>query len=127
MNRRLFFIALFFICAGSCCLGFSENGYELLVEKVEGHRHERGMIKLYQELISMHDGPRCLFSPSCSEFYRMALDKYGALRGTLMLIDRILFRENRWSLKYYSTLEDDGRFADPPHHNNIFDSEDYYR
>ena len=31
----------------------------------------------------------CNFNPSCSEYYKQALTKYGLIRGTLMVFNRI--------------------------------------
>ena len=49
-----------------------------------------GLIRAYQKLISPMIGPRCRFHPTRSEYFILALRKYGALRGTWKGIRRIL-------------------------------------
>lgn len=43
-----------------------------------------GLIKLYQWVISPLFPPTCRFDPSCSEYTKQAVTKYGALQGILM-------------------------------------------
>lgn len=43
-----------------------------------------GCIKLYQWGISPLLPPSCRFTPSCSEYTKQAIEKYGFLQGTLM-------------------------------------------
>lgn len=47
------------------------------------------LIKFYQKLISPWTPKSCRFYPTCSEYTKQALTKYGALKGTLMGIKRI--------------------------------------
>jgi len=49
------------------------------------------MVRMYQMAISPFFGGRaaCRFTPTCSEYTRQAIEKYGALRGTAMGIRRI--------------------------------------
>ncbi|MBR6098513.1 membrane protein insertion efficiency factor YidD [bacterium] len=46
------------------------------------------LIKIYQA-ISRHTPPVCRFTPTCSEYTRQAIEKYGALKGTWLGIKRI--------------------------------------
>lgn len=46
------------------------------------------LIKIYQS-ISKHTPPCCRFTPTCSEYTRQAIVKYGALKGTWLGIKRI--------------------------------------
>lgn len=55
------------------------------------------LIEIYQKTFSPDHGifsfsPNygCRFYPSCSEFYRGALEKHGIMKGTLIFLYRIL-------------------------------------
>ena len=49
------------------------------------------IIKFYQRYISRLKGrPSCRFYPTCSQYAVMAIEKYGAVRGSLKAIWRIL-------------------------------------
>lgn len=54
-----------------------------------------GVVRLYQAAISPWSRPSCRFSPTCSEYSVQALSKYGALKGLVLSIHRIL-RCNPW-------------------------------
>lgn len=41
------------------------------------------LVRCYQRGISPMFGPKCRFTPSCSEYFIQAVKKYGALRGTI--------------------------------------------
>ena len=49
------------------------------------------MVRMYQYAISPFTGGRaaCRFTPTCSEYTRIAIEKYGVFRGTWMGIKRI--------------------------------------
>jgi len=47
-------------------------------------------LKLYKTFLSPFLPPACRFEPSCSEYARQAIEKYGAFRGTWLGIKRIL-------------------------------------
>ena len=49
------------------------------------------LIKFYQNVLSPVFGGRatCRFIPSCSEYTKQAIEKYGLFRGTIMGIHRI--------------------------------------
>ncbi|MBO8425626.1 MAG: membrane protein insertion efficiency factor YidD [Proteobacteria bacterium] len=51
-----------------------------------------GLVRIYQSCISPFIGGRaaCRFVPSCSEYTATAIKKYGAWRGTIMGMRRIL-------------------------------------
>ena len=61
------------------------------------------MIEFYQKHISIHLGTRCKFYPTCSEYTKQAINKYGAVKGTLKGIKRIL-RCNPFSKGGYDPL-----------------------
>lgn len=51
------------------------------------------LIEKYQKHISLfleNKGIKCKFYPSCSEYTRQAIKKYGALKGSILGIKRIL-------------------------------------
>jgi putative membrane protein insertion efficiency factor len=47
------------------------------------------IIKLYQWIISPILGPKCRFTPSCSNYALEALRKYGIFKGTWLTLKRI--------------------------------------
>ena len=48
------------------------------------------LIKIYQKYISGLFGRKCRFYPTCSEYTKQAIDKYGIIKGSLKGIKRIL-------------------------------------
>jgi len=85
------------------------------------------LLGFYQRHLTIHDGARCLFFPTCSEFFRQAAERYGWFWGAIMTLERMLYREHRWSLSRYPPTGDGVRRVDPVYHNYIFDAEAYYR
>ena len=49
-----------------------------------------GAIRFYQRYISPGLPPRCRFIPTCSQYAAEAISKYGALRGGLLALWRLL-------------------------------------
>lgn len=49
-----------------------------------------GLIRFYQVAISPRIGSHCKYTPTCSEYTRQAVDKYGIIKGSLLGIIRIL-------------------------------------
>ena len=49
-----------------------------------------GSIVLYQKYLSPLKSTRCPYIPSCSEYGRQAVEKYGAVKGSLMASYRVL-------------------------------------
>ncbi len=49
-----------------------------------------GAVRLYQIFLSPLLGRNCRFSPTCSRYFIEAVRKYGALKGTLLGMWRIL-------------------------------------
>jgi putative membrane protein insertion efficiency factor len=47
------------------------------------------LIKLYQWLVSPLIGPKCRFTPTCSQYTIEALKKYGFFKGGWLSIKRI--------------------------------------
>jgi len=47
------------------------------------------LIKIYQLIISPWLGPKCRYTPTCSQYAVEALKKYGPLKGLWLAIKRI--------------------------------------
>ncbi len=48
------------------------------------------LIRFYQKYISPLIGPHCRYTPTCSEYARIAIERYGALKGGWLALKRIL-------------------------------------
>lgn len=49
------------------------------------------LINLYRKYISpMKKNPSCIYVPCCSMYAIMAIEKYGAIKGTYLAVRRIL-------------------------------------
>ena len=48
------------------------------------------LIRFYQRNISPLSPPRCRFYPTCSQYAREAINKYGALKGGWLALRRLL-------------------------------------
>jgi putative membrane protein insertion efficiency factor len=48
-----------------------------------------GMVRLYQIFLSPLIGQQCRFHPTCSRYFIQAVQKYGAVRGSLKGVWRI--------------------------------------
>jgi len=48
------------------------------------------LLGIYKAMVSPFLPPACRFEPTCSEYTRQAVDKYGPARGTWMGLKRIL-------------------------------------
>jgi len=48
-----------------------------------------GLIKLYQYGVSPMLGPKCRFTPTCSQYALEALKKYGLFKGGWLAVKRI--------------------------------------
>lgn len=48
-----------------------------------------GLIRLYKVTLSPLLGNRCRFYPSCSDYAREAIDRFGALKGSYLAIRRL--------------------------------------
>ena len=47
-------------------------------------------IKAYRKVVSPYNIRSCRFCPSCSEYAIEAMERYGAMRGSLLALWRIL-------------------------------------
>lgn len=48
------------------------------------------ILSVYKAAVSPFLPPACRFEPTCSEYARQAVEKYGAVKGTWMGLKRIL-------------------------------------
>ena len=48
------------------------------------------LIGIYKAVLSPFLPPACRFEPTCSEYVRQAVEKYGAVKGTWLGLVRIL-------------------------------------
>ena len=48
------------------------------------------LVKAYQRFISPLSAPRCRFYPTCSNYFLQVVEKYGAIKGSMLGIKRIL-------------------------------------
>lgn len=65
------------------------------------------IIGFYQRHISdflKHKGIQCKYYPSCSEYTKQAIEKYGSIKGTIKGVKRIL-RCNPFSKGGYDPLK----------------------
>lgn len=65
------------------------------------------IINFYQKFISSymgHIGIHCKFEPTCSEYAKQAIEKYGAIKGSILGLKRIL-RCNPFSKGGYDPLK----------------------
>jgi uncharacterized protein len=58
------------------------------------------VLLIYQKLVSPQLNTNCQFYPSCSEYAKQSVIKYGVLKGYTMGIERLM-RCNRWAKEYY--------------------------
>ncbi|MGI5935892.1 MAG: membrane protein insertion efficiency factor YidD [Oscillospiraceae bacterium] len=48
------------------------------------------LVKFYRRHVSPYKKPCCRFIPTCSEYALVALERYGAAKGTWLALKRIL-------------------------------------
>ena len=48
------------------------------------------MLAVYKAMVSPFLPPACRFEPTCSEYTKQAVEKYGAVKGTWLGVKRIL-------------------------------------
>ncbi len=61
-------------------------------------------INFYQKYLTFFKKPSCVFYPTCSEYTREAIEKYGALRGIQLGFFRIL-RCHPWQKNHMDPLK----------------------
>ncbi len=73
-----------------------------------------GLIFFYQNIISSQINASCLYSPSCSEYAKDCIRKYGLIKGMFLAADRVQ-KCNRITLLGldFKKLNKHNRFSDP--------------
>ena len=61
------------------------------------------LIRIYQTLISPLLPSTCRFSPTCSEYSKQSLIKYGLIKGSILSVKRIL-KCNPWGGNGYDPV-----------------------
>lgn len=62
------------------------------------------LIDLYQRYLSGLIKPSCVFYPSCSEYTKQAIEKYGSMKGLFLGFTRIL-RCHPWQKNHIDLLK----------------------
>jgi uncharacterized protein len=62
------------------------------------------IISFYQKHISVFKKSKCVFFPSCSEYTKQAINKYGSLKGISLGFIRI-FRCHPWQKEHFDPLK----------------------
>ena len=62
------------------------------------------LINFYQKNISVFFKPSCIFYPSCSEYAKEAVNKYGVLKGSHLALRRI-FRCHPWQKNHIDPVK----------------------
>jgi putative component of membrane protein insertase Oxa1/YidC/SpoIIIJ protein YidD len=78
------------------------------------------VINFHQQVISPVDGPRSHFRPTSSQYMRLAMHRYGFLKGFIMGCDRLL-RENSEEWVYRTIQIDGATFKFDPAKQNKYD------
>ena len=47
-------------------------------------------IRIYQRILSPLFGPKCRFTPSCSQYAVIALRRFGLIKGSWLMVKRVL-------------------------------------
>jgi len=62
------------------------------------------LISFYQKNISIFRKPSCVFYPTCSEYSKQAIKKYGACKGLFLGLKRIL-RCHPWQKNHIDPVQ----------------------
>lgn len=61
------------------------------------------LIQFYREQVSPHTRPSCKFIPTCSQYGLEAVERFGALKGSALILWRLL-RCNPWGRGGYDPV-----------------------
>lgn len=74
----------------------------------------KGLVRGYQLLISPHLPSTCRYQPSCSNYAMQAFEQYGAIKGFVLTVHRLL-RCHPWGGHGYDPPRWFGETSDPVH------------
>jgi len=75
-------------------------------------------ISFYQKYISDLRFGHCRFDPSCSEYTKLSINRFGIVKGSILAADRLIRCNSR--ARFYYTRSRDGRLLDPPQKRNVY-------
>lgn len=78
--------------------GGGKKGKEAFVKRVL-----ISLIRFYRSAVSSRTAPSCKYIPTCSQYGIEAIERFGALKGSLLTLWRIL-RCNPWSRGGYDPV-----------------------
>ena len=74
----------------------------------------RTAMYIYQKEITYLTFSSCMYHPSCSEFSRQCIEKYGIIKGGLLTLDRLTRCNSTEARTARMEKAPDGRFIDLP-------------
>ncbi len=77
-------------------------------------------VRFFQTFISPVDGERCSMYPTCSSYSRQAIRKYGAIKGFVMTVDRLIHEGDEYRFAQLIRKGDSLRYYDPPENNDFW-------
>lgn len=98
------------------------------------------LIRFYKKCISPLFPARCKYHPTCSSYALKAVERFGAFKGSLLAVWRLL-RCNPWSMggidyvpekftfkvKKYNYWEEEDEKTSGMHNNQDFDNDERYK
>ena len=74
------------------------------------------LLQFWNSVISPVDGPRCGYAPTCAGYAKLAIKKYGIVKGSVMASERLQRCHSCHDISGYPHTEE-GRLYDPPEKN----------
>jgi len=107
---RLLFILVFLVC-------FYAPDEPIRAEGNTTRKEEKtsifsSPISFYQKYISDLRFGHCRFNPSCSEYAKLSINRFGIVKGSILAADRLIRCNSR--ARFYYMRSRDGRLLDPP-------------
>jgi len=84
----------------------------------ENTRPQTLMISFYQHALGHLDGRSCPSYPVCSSYAREAMDSYGMLFGSWLMLDRLIHEADDLHQGTWIIYEGEKRLYDPLSHND---------